>query len=121
MKPILSSVIIGLLLYSCTAEELPRISTLVNCDGVQTSYEFNVRQIIDNSCAYAGCHPEYDSYEGLLPTLRDGSFRSRVITLRADDNIGMPPQYAPGDRPKSLSKEEIDLLECWLDDEFPKD
>ena len=107
-------------MLSCTAEELPRISPPVNCVGVETSYEFNVRQIIDNSCAYAGCHPEYDSYERLLPVLQDGSFRSRVITLRSDDNIGMPPQYAPGDRPQSLSEEEVDILECWLSSDFPK-
>lgn len=113
--------LISLLLSACTAEELPRLSANADCNGVQASYAFNVEAIIENSCAYAGCHPEYDSYEGLLPVLEDGSFRSRVITLRADANVGMPPDYAPANRPRSLSEEEVNLLECWLDDDFPQD
>lgn len=112
---------LGLLFFgsSCTADELPR-PEVTSCDGIQTSYELNIKQIIDETCAYSGCHPEYSDYDGLLPVLQDGSFRSRVITLRADANIGMPPNNAPENRPKDLSAEQLNLIECWLTDDYPQ-
>lgn len=104
---------------ACTTDELPRPVTN-SCDGIQTSYELNIRQIIDGSCAYSGCHPEYSNYEGLLPVLEDGSFRSRVVTLQADGNLGMPPDYSPDDRPKELSEEQLNLIRCWLSNSYPE-
>lgn len=108
-----------LLLNSCTLDELIRPSE-TSCDNIVTSYELNIRQIVDNTCAYSGCHPEYTDYQGILPVLEDGSFRTRVLKLRADANLGMPPDYAPDSRPKDLSQEQINLISCWLENDFPE-
>lgn len=107
------------LLSACTFDKLP-MPPENTCDGVQATYELNIRQIIEETCAYSGCHLEYTDYEGLLPVLRDGSFQSRVITLRSDGNLGMPPDYAPGDRPVDLSPEQLNLIRCWLSSEYPE-
>lgn len=104
---------------ACTLDELIR-SPETSCDDIVTSYELNIRQIVDNTCAYSGCHPEYTDYQGILPVLEDGSFRSRVIRLKSDANLGMPPDYAPDNRPKDLSEEQINLVTCWLENDFPE-
>lgn len=106
-------------LNSCTLDELMR-TPQTSCDNIETSYELNIRQIVDNTCAYSGCHPEYTDYEGILPVLEDGSFRTRVLKLKADANLGMPPDYAPENRPKDLNEEQINLITCWLENDFPE-
>lgn len=115
----LSCCFLILLCSACTFDELIRPKE-DSCNGVQASYELNIRQIIEETCAYAGCHPEYSDYEGLLPVLRDGSFQSRVITLRADETLGMPPNYAPKGRPSDLSPEQLDLIRCWISSDYPE-
>jgi hypothetical protein len=106
-------------LSTCTLDELVRPKT-TSCENIVTSYELNIRQIVDNTCAYSGCHPEYTDYQGILPVLEDGSFRTRVLKLRADANLGMPPDYAPDNRPKELSAEQISLITCWLANDYPE-
>lgn len=106
-------------LNSCTLDELMR-TPQSSCDNIVTSYELNIRQIVDNTCAYSGCHPEYADYQGILPVLEDGSFRTRVLKLKADANLGMPPDYAPDNRPKDLNEEQINLITCWLENDFPE-
>jgi len=111
---------------SCTADELPPPSVAADCEDTPTSYDLNIKPIIDNSCAYSGCHlsggapGNYSSYQRLRGILEDGSFRSRVLNLRDDPNVGMPPNYAPEGRPKDLTQEELQLIECWLADGFPE-
>lgn len=107
------------LFMACTFDELPMPEENA-CDGVQATYDLNIRQIVEETCAYAGCHPEYSDYEGLLPVLRYGSFQSRVITLRSDGNLGMPPDYAPVGRPTDLSLEQLNLIRCWLSSDYPE-
>ncbi|MEL7123489.1 MAG: hypothetical protein AAFO07_28845 [Bacteroidota bacterium] len=106
-------------LNSCTLDEL-RPTRETSCDNIVTSYELNIRQIVDNTCAYSGCHPEYTDFQGILPVLDDGSFNSRVLRLAADPNLGMPPDYAPANRPKDLSEEQINLITCWLENDYPE-
>lgn len=108
-----------ILLTSCAFDELPEPEE-GSCDGIGATYVLNIRSLIDESCAYAGCHPAYRSYEALLPVLEDGSFRSRVITLRDDANLGMPPDYAPPGRPADLTQEQITLIRCWLSSGYPE-
>lgn len=96
------------------------------CEGISPTYEVEIRPIIEASCAYSGCHLGgapglYNSYEGLLANLNDGTFRQRVISQKDDPNVGMPPNYAPSDRPQDLTAEELNLIECWLDAGFPRE
>lgn len=108
---------------ACTTDALPE-PTELPCDNVMPTYVTDVEPIIQQSCAYGGCHLGtapgiYTSYEGLLPQLEAGNFRDRVITMQADPNVGMPPNYAPSDRPEDLTADQLEIIECWLDAGFP--
>lgn len=113
-----------LTLAACTTDALPE-PTERPCDDVVATYVDDIEPIIQQSCAYSGCHLGtapgiYTSYAGLLPQLESGMFRERVITIQADPNVGMPPNYAPADRPRDLTATELELIECWLDAGFPE-
>lgn len=98
--------------------------------GCTTTYEEHIKPIIDNSCAYSGCHsgadasewvPEnsidYTNYEGILANLESGLFTARVLTVK-----NMPPdQFIPPDKPTELSEEELELIKCWVESGYPKD
>jgi len=108
----------------CTKDSLPEPEPSV-CGDVTPTYEMDVRQIIESSCAYSGCHLGgapglYNDYNGLLPTLDNGSFRTRVILQMADPNLGMPPDYAPTDRPQNLTAAELETITCWLEEGYPE-
>ena len=116
----LSGVILALALTAsgCTSDQLPKPSE-TDCTGFTPTFSQDIQPIIDASCAFSGCHLDtapgvYDSYEGLLPVLEDGKFRQRVITERSDGIKGMPPDFAPDNRPKDLTEEQIQLIDCWL-------
>ncbi len=108
-------------LQACTNDELPEPSA-PSCNTTTTvTYEGEIKAIIDNSCAYAGCHisgfssGDFTTYDGIEGFTTSGSFMDRVITQREDPNSGMPPNYAVDDRPKDLTDEELLLVECWID------
>lgn len=109
----------------CTADQLPEPQPVVGCEDFTISYSSNIIGIIENSCAYSGCHLDsapgtYDSYQGLLGNLNNGSFRERVITLKDDPFLGMPPDNAPDGHPHNLTAEEIQLIQCWLEAGYPE-
>lgn len=113
-----------LLFSQCTADQLPEPQALTNCDDLSLNYQNNIAPIIENSCAYNGCHLGtapgiFESYEGLLGVLDKGWFMERVITLKDDPNLGMPPNYAPAERPKDLTEEELQLIRCWVEAGYP--
>jgi hypothetical protein len=116
-----------LFLVRCTADELPEPSK-GDCDGnLEVSFATDIRPIIDNSCAYSGCHQggggapgDYSSYGGLKGVLDSGTFQQRVFDLRGDEVVGMPPNYAPNGRPTDLTSEEINLLQCWVENGYPE-
>lgn len=111
---------------SCSSDKLPEPMVAATCTDTIPAYDPQVRQIIEETCAYSGCHLDgtapgvYDSYAGLLPNIESGAFRTRVLQLRDDPNQGMPPDYAPEGRPRDLTQEQLDLIECWLDSGHPE-
>lgn len=113
-------------LPACTNDQLPEPMLLAVCDTLVATYDTNVKDIIDQSCAYSGCHIDaatgnYLTYEGMLSRLQSGAVRNRVIGLRDDPTNGMPPNYAPAGRPQDLTQEELEIMQCWLDSGFPKE
>jgi hypothetical protein len=127
LKLIALGVLAGaIMLGSCTNDQLPEPTPVEGCQDSIPTYEGSVKAIIDNSCAYAGCHFDnsapgiYSSYNGLLGILENNLFRSRVIINKDDPQNGMPPDYAPDGRPKDLTPEELDIITCWLDNGFPE-
>jgi len=121
LKKMALAILVGLICSHCTADQLPA-NPLDSpaCDNLLATYELNIKAILDESCAYSGCHPGYNRFNNLLPILENGSFRSRVIDLESDPNIGMPPEYAPAGRPIELTADQLELLSCWLADNFPE-
>ncbi|MFK7807611.1 MAG: hypothetical protein AB8F74_07435 [Saprospiraceae bacterium] len=119
MKPFFLFLSLIILCSSCTNDQLPE-PVEADCPTVIT-YDVEIKPIIDNSCAYSGCHvsgfgsgdfTNYASLEGLLTA---GTFENRVIIER-----NMPPSYAPDDKPKMLTDEELDLMKCWMEGGYPE-
>lgn len=93
------------------------------------TYETEIKPIIDKGCAYSGCHSgadagmwvpadesDYTNYEGLLNSLENGTFAVEVI-----DSLTMPPAaYVQDPHPKELSQSELDIIDCWINDGYPK-
>jgi len=119
-------VVFSLLPLACTSDRLPEPEAAGTCGGTIPTYDGAIKPIIENSCNYAGCHADgsapglYDSYDGLLPNIESGSFRERVISQKDDPNVGMPPDYAPEGRPRDLTAEQLELIQCWLDNGHPE-
>jgi hypothetical protein len=79
-----------------------------SCDGSHPTYQSQVKSIIDSRCASSNCHPNYASYDGLLPALEGGDFRREVLV-----NQTMP-------QGSSLTQDQINTIQCWVNDGFPE-
>ncbi len=104
---------------SCTYEKRPPVVANVACDTLMPTYAQDIKPIIDINCSYPGCHDagasigDFTHYSSMKSRLEGGQFETRVLLIK-----DMPPPYASG--PKELSPEELDLLECWLQDGYPE-
>ena len=111
---------------SCVSDELPEPTLPESCMDSIPTYEGSVKTIIDNTCAYSGCHLDgsapgvYTGYEGVINVVLSGRFKEKVLDLRGDPNLGMPTSFAPAGRPKSLTQFELELIQCWLENDFPE-
>ncbi len=79
-----------------------------SCDGAHPTYQSQIKSIIDSRCATSNCHPNYNTYEGLLPALQGGDFRREVLV-----NQTMP-------QGSSLTQDQINKIQCWVNDGFPE-
>lgn len=90
---------------------------------VDASYDINVKDIIQSSCAYhVECHGQssaygdYTTYEKMRPILNPQKFTDRVLVTR-----NMPPDYASElGGPVVLPDEQLEILRCWAEANFPK-
>lgn len=126
-KPIISFLFVLAAIFAsgCTADALPEPVELP-CNGAVFTYEIDIRPIVEQSCAYSGCHlggapGVYNDYQGLLPDLESGRFRQRVVQQKDNPTVGMPPNYAPEGRPIDLTMEQLQMITCWLDAGFPRE
>jgi len=108
----------GLTMNSCQKED--------SCDA---TWDTNVEPIIASSCSYSGCHSgdttastflslgskDYTNYAGIKASLDNGAFKQRVLISK-----DMPSVYAPQSRPQTLTNEQLDILQCWVDAGFPE-
>lgn len=92
-------------LWSCNKTSTTASTT---CDGTASTYNSNVKNILDGACTSSGCHPTYNTYSGLKSILTSGDFTREVIT-----NKTMP-------RGSSLSASQLNILKCWADAGFPE-
>jgi hypothetical protein len=122
---LLPAFLMGLFLVTgCISDQLPE-PIVADCALEPPTYTVEIAPIIEESCAYSGCHLDsspgrFNSYAGLLPYLQSNSFRQRVVISRTNAIIGMPPDNAPAGRPKDLTDAQLNLIECWLDAGFPE-
>lgn len=132
MRHFVSFVFLAFLL-SCSGDV---VEPAGGCDNLATEYESDdpnvatVEDIINQTCAYSGCHDgaggigpgDYSSYDRILRDLESGSFASRVITQRDNPSLGMPPDQSvyPQSRQDSLSTTQLEIITCWLQEGFPK-
>ncbi len=101
-----------------------------DCEGLSPTYDTTVKTIIDNSCAYSGCHDgntgigpgDYTTYAGLQTIINNGKFKTRVVDDRADATIGMPPDASvyPVSMKDDLTESELNIIECWISDGYPE-
>lgn len=112
---ILVALIILVFASSCAKDKL-----IIEEDpcGENVNYDADIQTIIETNCSYSNCHDgsgsapgNYNSYGGLLTFLNETFFETRVI-----NNRDMPPSYALG--PTSLTQEEIDLIKCWIQNDY---
>lgn len=128
MKKILSLMLFfGLLVIACTSDKLDEPIPPTFCEANMVTYDNQVKPIIDKTCAIAGCHVlgtiapgVFTNYEGLRPFLSDAEFKTFVIDLRDDPNLGMPPDWPTNPGPKNLTEEEFEIISCWVAQGYPE-
>ena len=92
--------------YSCKKDNAGKLTP--SCDGSHPTYQSSIKSIIDSRCATSNCHPNYATYDGLLSDLQGGSFRREVLV-----NQTMP-------QGSSLTQDQINKIQCWVNDGFPE-
>lgn len=82
------------------------------------TYVSDAREIIDLTCSYSGCHDgsgaapgSFRTYNGINAFLTPDKFERRAIEIR-----DMPPSNALG--PTSLTQEQIEILACWIENDY---
>lgn len=127
---ILSAITLAFLLMwsACDYNKLPEPEQPEFCDTTEVTYDNQMKDIIDNSCAYTGCHDgaggiapfNYTNYDGLSNAF--GVMRTRVVTFKDDPAQGMPPNSSayPQSRKDDLTEEELELFRCWIEAGFPE-
>jgi len=125
MKSAIILVLIILLVsLGCNGVVLPEAQ---GCDLITATYSTNVKPIIDQTCAYSGCHNgasrapgNYSTIEGLRSFIEDGSFVNRVIDQQDNPSRGMPPNASvyPESQQDDLSPEQMEIIQCWIDGGF---
>ena len=98
-------------------------------EPVIATYDENVKFIIDTNCSYAGCHNGqpgtpgvYTTYGGLSGDLENGRFFNKVVELRDDPVLGMPPDESATNLggPANLTEEEFQIILCWIENDYPE-
>lgn len=103
------------LFFSCTKDKTQAENKHTVCDSLFVSFQADVVSIMNANCSFYGCHSagsglgDFTSYSGVKAKVDNGQFQERVLYL-----MDMPPTYSSG--PKSLSNEDIQKLQCWIDD-----
>jgi len=93
----------------------------------EITYDSGISTLMETHCAYSGCHDgvpgggaprNYNFYDEILVHLENGKFVERVITLKNNPTLGMPPDDASG--PKNFTQDELDMIKCWIEKGYPE-
>ena len=114
LLPILTAVFF--ILIGCSADKI--VEQPLECD-TNVTYIGHIKPILDNSCAYAGCHVvsfrngDYTKYSSMERDLLSGKFERWVVKDR-----DMPPLIVPDGKPTELTEEQLNLLKCWKENGY---
>lgn len=81
------------------------------CDGVTPTYDADAASVVNSNCALSGCHVagfsngDFTTYDGLKADAKE--IQDQVVSKK------MPPSG-------SLSKSEIQIISCWVDNGSPE-
>jgi len=101
----------------CTAAVILYICSCTKQDPViceEVTYAADVVPIIQTHCAISGCHVagftpgDYNQYIVLKQKVDSGTFQLLVLNLQT-----MPPD-------ETLTENELDILQCWVDAGAPE-
>jgi hypothetical protein len=99
-----------MLFTSCYYDNEEKLYGLVDCSKVPATYTKDVGPIIVASCAYSGCH----AIGGSLPELNTmAKVQSNAALVKKDVLSGKMPLTG------SLSKQQIQTIQCWVDSGAP--
>ncbi|MEL6986220.1 MAG: hypothetical protein AAGK97_00160 [Bacteroidota bacterium] len=117
----------GILLFACTNDKLEEPIPPTFCEANQVTYDNQVKAIIDRTCAIPGCHVQgsiapgnFTTYDGMSGFLSDAEFKTFVIDLKDDPDLGMPPDWPTNPGPKDLTDEEFEIISCWVSQGYPE-
>ena len=97
-------------LFSCSRD---KIEPEGECTEIVT-YVDDVKSIIDQTCATAGCHlnqaapGDFSTYEGMSTYLESGNFKNRVVVIQ-----NMPPNGSV-----DLTEEQLNVITCWANSDY---
>jgi hypothetical protein len=105
-----------LVLASCKKDE----TVVYDCNGVTSTYTANVKTIMDNSCATAGCHDaisradgfDLSSYNGVKAGAANSNFMG---SMEHKSGVIPMPQGAA-----KLSDENLKTIACWIENGMPE-
>lgn len=95
------------------------------CNARGLSYDGGIKSIFEESCNNMSCHPgmnggwqvlaDFSSYDNLLNFLENGAIEYRINT--EDPGERMPLESWPD---RTISLEDLDLLNAWICNGFPE-
>jgi len=101
--------VLSVLFFACSKNDTSAPSAqAIECDGTVSTFNSNIKSIIDNNCTNSSCHPAFTNYASIKPYLTNGSFTDQVLTNRTMPRTG------------SLSNNELTKIKCWADAGFPE-
>ncbi len=110
---------VGTLSYNCKKEKAEDPVVEVDpatCDPV--SFSSDIQPILNNNCAFSGCHSQASSADGINLSSHAGAtaVASSKISGSINHQAGFSPM--PQNSPK-LSNADIKKIECWIADGRP--
>ena len=89
-------------------------------DCVEISYQYNIRPIIENSCKTqagpgTGCHDAWiDEYSNINKLVGDNRW---ITEIYVDQTMPVMPNIWGID---SLSENDLEIMQCWIDQGYPE-
>lgn len=115
--------LIIVLLSGCTHEVPLPVENVTSPDSclVNINYEDDIRVIVTENCALAGCHEpagfkDFTSYVALVNVIETSG--KEYFLTRISEGGGMPPDYTTG--PDELSMCDMNKFRAWLDSGYPE-